>query len=630
MRLSHPIRMIHLLTIAAAALAASAPARAGTNVTWPAGSTQFVISDLLITQTLTIEPGVHVLINDGIIISVQSGGTLVVNGTSADPVLFTGNGTPRWDGIVFQAGSFGQMHYATVEHTNDVGVRIISAAPLIESCNIHDVRGQGAGAAARGIYVSGAGANPTIHACLIENIIAADGVQGTNSPAAANGGNGGDGTLLHHDGFPGGNGNNGAIGGDGTPAGWGYGIALETGATATISSNHIRNIKGGKGGKGGAGGIGGDGGDGGNGYVQLGFTGNGGNGGNGGIGGTGGTGGLGGWAIGLRLWDLPAAITVAQNLVEQITPGQGGLGGTGGLGGDGGYGGGGVEGPGCIGDTNGGAGGNGGNGGAGGTGGLGGTARAFDSQNGGASILLVQNTSAAVVVGAAGLPGTPNLGGTKGLGGGGGSCASDGADGSNGSTGAAGQSGQLGTRNSAFAANVALQLKNNVMTLSGAASGTALMTSGSGTMTVGNNCFFGFASLSSGNVTVLAGNVLADPMFVDSVNHNFHLSSASPGIDSGDNASVPGGMTADLDGLLRIADGDNNSIAIVDMGAYEVQPSVDPCPSDITGDGVVNVNDLLAVISAWGSGSGPADVTGDGFVNVNDLLAVISAWGPCP
>ncbi|MCI0629246.1 MAG: hypothetical protein L0Y44_01155 [Phycisphaerales bacterium] len=60
------------------------------------------------------------------------------------------------------------------------------------------------------------------------------------------------------------------------------------------------------------------------------------------------------------------------------------------------------------------------------------------------------------------------------------------------------------------------------------------------------------------------------------------------------------------------------------------------CPTDVSGDGVVNVDDLLAVISAWGScppGSCPADIAppgGDGVVNVDDLLAVISAWGACP
>jgi hypothetical protein len=53
----------------------------------------------------------------------------------------------------------------------------------------------------------------------------------------------------------------------------------------------------------------------------------------------------------------------------------------------------------------------------------------------------------------------------------------------------------------------------------------------------------------------------------------------------------------------------------------------------------VDVNDLLAVVSTWGTCPGPcpphclADVAppgGDCVVNVNDLLAVITTWGPCP
>lgn len=60
-----------------------------------------------------------------------------------------------------------------------------------------------------------------------------------------------------------------------------------------------------------------------------------------------------------------------------------------------------------------------------------------------------------------------------------------------------------------------------------------------------------------------------------------------------------------------------------------------PCPGDITGDDVVNVSDLLAVINAWGPcqpppNTCPADTNGDGSVNVTDLLAVINAWGACP
>jgi hypothetical protein len=51
-------------------------------------------------------------------------------------------------------------------------------------------------------------------------------------------------------------------------------------------------------------------------------------------------------------------------------------------------------------------------------------------------------------------------------------------------------------------------------------------------------------------------------------------------------------------------------------------------PEDINGDGVVDVLDLLLVLTAWGSCPGcPEDVNGDGVVDVLDLLAVLTAWG---
>ena len=54
-----------------------------------------------------------------------------------------------------------------------------------------------------------------------------------------------------------------------------------------------------------------------------------------------------------------------------------------------------------------------------------------------------------------------------------------------------------------------------------------------------------------------------------------------------------------------------------------------PCPGDINGDGSVTVNDVLALVSAWGSNNSAADVNADGIVNVADLLVLIEAWGPC-
>ena len=73
------------------------------------------------------------------------------------------------------------------------------------------------------------------------------------------------------------------------------------------------------------------------------------------------------------------------------------------------------------------------------------------------------------------------------------------------------------------------------------------------------------------------------------------------------------------------------SVTALDLNIIVTIQGEIPCASDITSDGMVNVNDLLAVINAWGSCANcPADLNDDGLVNVNDLLAVINAWGACP
>jgi 6-phosphogluconolactonase (cycloisomerase 2 family) len=59
--------------------------------------------------------------------------------------------------------------------------------------------------------------------------------------------------------------------------------------------------------------------------------------------------------------------------------------------------------------------------------------------------------------------------------------------------------------------------------------------------------------------------------------------------------------------------------------------SVPLCPADLTGDGQVNVSDLLVLLGAWGpcDGECPSDLNGDGQVNVSDLLVLLAAWGSC-
>ncbi|MDG2477326.1 MAG: hypothetical protein P8M32_05445 [Phycisphaerales bacterium] len=57
-----------------------------------------------------------------------------------------------------------------------------------------------------------------------------------------------------------------------------------------------------------------------------------------------------------------------------------------------------------------------------------------------------------------------------------------------------------------------------------------------------------------------------------------------------------------------------------------------PCPGDMTGDDIVDVNDLLALAAAWGPCTDDPclpDVTGDDIVDTSDLLYLLASWGPC-
>jgi len=53
------------------------------------------------------------------------------------------------------------------------------------------------------------------------------------------------------------------------------------------------------------------------------------------------------------------------------------------------------------------------------------------------------------------------------------------------------------------------------------------------------------------------------------------------------------------------------------------------CVADLDGDARVGFEDLVLVLSAWGSEEGPEDLDMNGIVDLDDLLALLSAWGPC-
>ena len=146
-----------------------------------------------------------------------------------------------------------------------------------------------------------------------------------------------------------------------------------------------------------------------------------------------------------------------------------------------------------------------------------------------------------------------------------------------------------------------------------------------------------------------AGNISADPLFIDAAGGDYRLSPGSPCIDAGNNAEVPGGIDTDVDGNPRFLDdpdtpdcqqapGTCGDAPVVDMGAHEFQGGT-TCVGDTNLDGLVDVDDINNVILDWGTDGSAhgGDVTGsapgrppDGVVDSSDLIAVFVAWGGCP
>ncbi|MFC1937934.1 right-handed parallel beta-helix repeat-containing protein, partial [Chloroflexota bacterium] len=68
-----------------------------------------------------------------------------------------------------------------------------------------------------------------------------------------------------------------------------------------------------------------------------------------------------------------------------------------------------------------------------------------------------------------------------------------------------------------------------------------------------------------------ANDISQDPQFAGG--GDYHLQSVSPCVDAGSNAATPGWLTKDFEGHGRIVDGNDDGIAVADMGADEYEPS---------------------------------------------------------
>ena len=88
-----------------------------------------------------------------------------------------------------------------------------------------------------------------------------------------------------------------------------------------------------------------------------------------------------------------------------------------------------------------------------------------------------------------------------------------------------------------------------------------------------------------------------------------------------------------LDHGPAVPPGQPHQVALgpVEFGAVHVELV---CPSDVNGDGVVDLADLELVTERWGPCSDcslvcPSDINGDCAVDVTEFFEVINNWGPC-
>ncbi|NRA31585.1 MAG: hypothetical protein HRU11_15155, partial [Parvularculaceae bacterium] len=75
----------------------------------------------------------------------------------------------------------------------------------------------------------------------------------------------------------------------------------------------------------------------------------------------------------------------------------------------------------------------------------------------------------------------------------------------------------------------------------------------------------------------------------------------------------------------------NGKSPVMDMDMGSLELKVNPCPADLTGDGVLNFFDVSAFLNAYNTMDPAADFTGDGMFNFFDVSAFLNAFNAgCP
>lgn len=141
-----------------------------TNQTWTLADSPYIVQGwvtLDMSSTLTIEPGVEVKFDTGGIV-VKAGSSLLAQGTTAQPIVFTSNkATPAprdWGYISFEAQSIGRLTACDISYAGNYpgALLIASSDVIVQQTRVHHSEADGA------ISLSGIGITPTLDGVTID------------------------------------------------------------------------------------------------------------------------------------------------------------------------------------------------------------------------------------------------------------------------------------------------------------------------------------------------------------------------------------------------------------------------------------------------------------------------------
>jgi hypothetical protein len=124
-------------------------------------------------------------------------------------------------------------------------------------------------------------------------------------------------------------------------------------------------------------------------------------------------------------------------------------------------------------------------------------------------------------------------------------------------------------------------IANNIV----AFNASGIFKSGTGTAVLNNNCVYGNTAYDYSGLAPGSGDISEDPLLADWANGDLHIDPLSPCVDAGSNPDLgPARLYLDLDKEPRLADGDADQIAVVDIGVdeiYTTSTAVTQCPADL-------------------------------------------------